>query len=131
MQPDLTELKGAQRAACRCRRAALGEGYRLEAGSGILRRLEAMPEYRASGLILAYASVGPEPDTRALIDRALASGKSVALPRCDTAAHTIGFYLIASSGELVPGCYGIPEPPDAARKADCAGGLLIVPALCC
>ncbi len=62
--------------------------------------------------IFLYVSFGTEIDTRDLIGRALLGGKRVALPRTNLRQRILTFHRLYTLGELVPGPYGILEPPE-------------------
>jgi 5-formyltetrahydrofolate cyclo-ligase len=79
-------LKRAKRALRReiiARRDALPERHRAAASVAITDRLAALPEYRAAGSAMAFWSFGSEVDTGPLIERLMAEGKTVALPRIE------------------------------------------------
>lgn len=85
---------------------------------------------RAKGLLLFYG-VGNEPDTRPLLQRLLAEGKRVALPRCLPGGGMEARWVSDLSG-LVPNRYGIPEPGEdapLARREEL--DVILVPNLCC
>ena len=89
----------------------VGETYLRSCDRPIAERFFSLPEYRAARTVMLYVGVGPEPNTRPLIERALLDGKTVALPRVYghgiMRAHKIGSLL-----ELVPGALGILEPTE-------------------
>lgn len=99
----------------------------------IARRLEGFALYEEAPLVLAYVSRGNEVDTRRVIERALAAGKRVAVPRCDGAKRTMAFYEIASLDELEVGYKGILEPKRSAAgplgTLDFLGSVCLVPGL--
>jgi 5-formyltetrahydrofolate cyclo-ligase len=77
-------LKRAKRALRRdviARRDALPERDRAAASLAIADRVAAMPEAREAGSAMAFWSFGSEVDTAPLIERWVAEGKVVALPR--------------------------------------------------
>ena len=77
--------------------------------------LGALPAYRKAAVVLWYASMPSELATAPGIEAALAEGKRVAVPWCD--GDDLGLWRVESRSELVPGTWGIPEPP-AARRGD-------------
>lgn len=121
-------LKKELRARCRAKRAAFSPAALREADRAIFKRIRALTAYRESGLLLCYMSMPGEPDTRAVIDDALARRKTVAAPRCDTAACTMRFCELGPAQEFTKGSYGIPEP--CGPCVDATHGLLLVPGLC-
>jgi 5,10-methenyltetrahydrofolate synthetase len=92
--------------------------------------------------ILIYASIGSEPNTNLLIEKALSDGKTVYCPKI--AGKDMDFYRIKDVSELEPaGRYNIPEPrnTDPSLKYETATvtnisdncfseTICIVPALC-
>lgn len=106
------------------------EAYIIDSDDGIYRSLTIMPELLAAKTVFIYHSVGREVDTLRLIRFCLAEGKRVALPVTKSLGE-MDFAVAASLGSLVPGEYGIPEPPDGSKEAvPEKGDVIIVPALC-
>ena len=58
----------------------------------------------------AYVSLPIEVDTLGLIERALADGKRVAVPRCIEGSHEMEFYYITGMDDLAPQTFGVLEP---------------------
>ena len=96
----------------------------------ILKKLIEMPEYDRADAILAYVSFSSEVDTHFLINKALADGKKVAVPRVNGKTD-MDFYLLNSMNDLLPGTYGILEPDvEKCRKLEMSADkkyLLILP----
>lgn len=96
-------------------------------------RLEAFEVYAQASLVLAYVSYNNEVDTRAVIDSALKGGKRVAVPRVDAKSHSMAFFEIESTEDLVEGYRGILEPRPALACAlqteDFVGSVCLVPGL--
>lgn len=97
----------------------------------LLAAFEALPEVRGAKTLLLFSGVGREPDTAGLIDRMLAEGKTVALPRCMPGRHMEARRIDGRAG-LVPGPFGIPEPGECCPvvprdRLD----VILVPNLCC
>ena len=90
----------------------------LAASDRVIReRVRALPAWRQAGTVFLYVSVKTEPDTHALIEAALAEGKAVAAPRC-LGAGVMEARRVESLDTLVPGAYGLPEPPADAPRID-------------
>jgi len=81
-----------------------------EGNKAILGFVKRLPEYQLATVIFCYLSTTGEPDTRALIEHSLGQGKRVALPRVAGRGVMEALEIFALGG-LVPGRYGIPEPP--------------------
>ncbi|MDR0904293.1 MAG: 5-formyltetrahydrofolate cyclo-ligase [Ruminococcus sp.] len=75
----------------------------------IWEKLYSTDEYKSSNCVLAYASIGSEPSTSELINRALSDGKRVFCPRI--CGDNMEFVRIEGISELkATGKYNIPEP---------------------
>ncbi len=82
-------------------------------GRRIVERLRAMPEYTAAAAVLSYVSFGSEVPTREFIEQALAGGKRVAVPWC--IEDRLELFRLEGMSDLVPGSFGILEPPPELR----------------
>jgi 5-formyltetrahydrofolate cyclo-ligase len=79
-------------------------------------RLFALEKFRRAPVVCFYAAMPHEIDTAAMIDRALAAGMRVCMPRCDMETIELTLYEIQSRAHLQKGTWGILEPePDPAR----------------
>lgn len=100
-----------------------------ELSASLCLDLYKLDEYKNASCVFAYVSYNQEVRTRSLIERALADGKRVAVPR--VYGDTMQFKYISSLNDLQPGYMGIPEPSD---DLECADGreeqvLMIMPGL--
>lgn len=131
---DEERLAAAKRAlrreAAAARDAVSGRAAAAAAACG---HLSALPAYRSAETVLWYASMPSELATAPAVEAALAEGRRVAVPWCD--GEELGLWRIESTSELVPGTWGIPEPP-APRREDPKRrtapeeiGLVVVPGL--
>ena len=124
--------KKAFRAEVRARIAALEDSYIIQSDSAIYENLISLPEFISASRVFTYLSIEREPDTRALIAYCFKNSKSVAIP-CDCRKDgTMSFALLdCPIEELSSGAYGIPEPPETAKRLEPrADDVIIVPALC-
>lgn len=124
------KLSKAQfRAEMRGRIKALDAEYIRRSDEGIMENVLALPEFLCACTVFAYHAMGRECATRGIIDRALAVGKTVALPR----SRPGGAMDFASCEYgLHKALYGIPEPePGAPALIPKPGDIVIVPAVCC
>ena len=98
-------------------------------GTGqILRRLCALPQYLDADVIYTFVGCKGEVDTTLLIEKAVADGKKVAVPKC--IGDVMEFFFIESVDELKPGMMDIPEPEMLPEKqADVPDALMIMPGL--
>ncbi len=107
------------------------EDVRLFKSRIIFDKVTALPVFKNAGTILFYASFRGEVDTFALMQRAMELKKRVALPLIRKEEQQIVPMLIKSLTELVPGPYGIQQPPDVPQNRLRAEelDLVVVPAV--
>ncbi len=111
---SVIEAKKALRTFIRQTERTLDPSYKAESSEAICRCVLALEEYRAAGIVFAFAGTVHEIDTSLFLTETLAAGKTLVLPRC-AAGHALDLCVVASMDELVAGVYGILEP-----KAGCA-----------
>lgn len=93
------------------KRNCLGSSQRSVFSAIITRRLERFPQFVSSSNPLFYVSFKSEVETQRLIQKRLAAGKTVLVPRADTTNHRLVVYRIKDwARDLHPGAYGILEP---------------------
>jgi 5-formyltetrahydrofolate cyclo-ligase len=112
-----------------CRAAIAPECARARS-QDIARRLLVSDFYRRAQTVLLYASTDNEVSTESIIADALASRKTVMLPRYDRTRRRYEAARVTALTELAPGAFGILEPPADAPPAspgDLAGALVCVP----
>lgn len=119
------EAKKALRKEILSRRRHLDRETCQSCGRQFAKQIMALEEYKKADTILCYASCKGEADTWLLIEKALETGKSVALPKV-TGPHEMHFYRITSLKDLAPGYYDIPEPLEACQE-EVFEGFLTVP----
>ncbi|MGZ5088300.1 MAG: 5-formyltetrahydrofolate cyclo-ligase [Usitatibacter sp.] len=135
MPPDsgFPEQKKALRRELIARRDAMPREELQRISERLVARVTALPEYGAARSLLATMAIGSEWSTRPLLERALADGKSIVLPRVTSAApRHLEIHAVADMGrDLVPGVWDIPEPdPARCPRVDLADvDLALVPAL--
>ena len=113
------EQKKALRKQLLAARNAIEAGARAAMDARLEENLAAMPEYAQARVLLPYLSFGTEVDTRAIIVRTWADGKTVALPRCIPGTREMAWYRVDSLDHLVKSKLGVEEPPeDPAREVD-------------
>ncbi|MGN0075464.1 MAG: 5-formyltetrahydrofolate cyclo-ligase, partial [Parafannyhessea sp.] len=93
----------------------LSPRYRKRVDAEVRLHLRALPEYRRAAWLLAYVPFEDEFPTRQIIQRALADGKRVALPRCEQGEGgcVLRFYEVGSLEGLAAGMRGVLEPRPA------------------
>ncbi len=112
-EESLRPAKKTLRASVIAQRDALDVATRRRDCQAITAKLLALPEYRAAGVVCAYASFGSEFDTAAFCSAVIAAGKRLLLPRVNRAARMIELCEVRSLGEdLVAGAWGIREPAE-------------------
>lgn len=94
----------------------------------IINRLLVLDEYHKARSIMVYLDCRSEVRTGDLVKKAMADGKTVAVPVIDTAKRLLTPSLIVNfPGDLHPGPWGIPEPrPEVMRPVDPAGLDIII-----
>lgn len=127
---EIAQRKRELRRQYRERRKNESPCYRASSDERIFKNLCSLPAFQQSALVLAFVSVGGEPETRKIVEAALDKQKTVGMPLCDENSCTMAFYAVDSFSCLKPGAYGIPEPdPSRYRRVEEKTGLCLVPAL--
>ena len=93
----------------------LSPRYKEASSRAIAAHLLAMPEYQAAGTVFCFVGSEREIDTRPILEDALAAGKRLCVPLC-TGPGIMELRQVTALDQLVPGAYGIPEPPAAAPE---------------
>lgn len=117
-------------------RGELTQAERTAAEAAIYESLFSLPAWREATVICGYMSVRGELNTFPILRRAVAEGKTVALPVTITDASE-GRMIFRSLPDgdfdlLAPARFGIPEPDKACPElspADFSRALILVPAL--
>lgn len=107
---QIKEQKNALRKSFSERRSAIDREYKNKLDSKIINRFMSLASYRYADTILLYYPVKGEIDVRPIISASLASGKRVALPRCEDKGSVMNFHYINSPEELEIGRFGLMEP---------------------
>ena len=112
-EETLRSAKKALRASVIARRDALDAETRNRDSRIITAKLLALPQYRAAGVVCAYASFGSEFDTAAFCSDVIAAGKRLLLPRINRAERMLELGEVKNlGGDLVAGVWGIREPAE-------------------
>jgi 5-formyltetrahydrofolate cyclo-ligase len=107
----LREAKQSLRARMTGARDALDEGLRAAASRAIGARIAALPSFAAARCVLVTLPFASEWDTRPLALAALASGKTLVVPRVNNASRMLELHVVADIVRDVSAGYrGIPEP---------------------
>ena len=92
----------------------------------IAEKLFSLDVYLSCEKVFAYFSYSQEVQTEFIIEKALADGKKVALPRCESSG-AMSFYYIESAAGLEKGTFkGILEPKANAEKAEADEKTLVI-----
>lgn len=123
MSPPInSRSKRVTRRVLLAQRDALSQAERASRSQRIAAAADALLERYAEasrGVVAMYAAKGSEVDTTAIDEAARARGLIVAYPRVVGDALTLAFHA-ARIGELVPGHFGLREPPPQAPPIDLA-----------
>ncbi len=120
--------KARARALARQLRAGWSEEYRRRLGEGMAARLAGWPLWRQSRRIFGFYGTAREPDTRPVLELALAMGKALYLPRV-TGPGRMEAVRVRALDKLAPGAWGIPEPPGPAPVPTAELDLILLPCL--
>lgn len=97
----------------------------------IVSTLIELDEFKSCKLILAYMALDDEVNIDSMIEYAVLSHKSIAVPFCVDKNGTMDFYYINSLDDLVLGSFGIREPDvqKCKKVTDFSDSILLVPAI--
>lgn len=127
--PSSIRDKAELRCQLRDRAAALTETRRRESDQALAGVFLALPQVETAGTLLLFRGVGTEPDTLPLFEALWARGKKLLLPRC-LPRWGMEARQVEPPDRLVPGPYGIPEPPvDCPLEERDGIDLILVPGL--
>ncbi|MDD3981063.1 MAG: 5-formyltetrahydrofolate cyclo-ligase [Spirochaetales bacterium] len=116
---DLRNAKNALRKSMKTLLKAMDEASRSRLSSQVVENFMKLPEYKTAAIVLAFLSMKEELQTKTLIDKGLADGKLVAVPRMGFSADLGDFLefipLPHDYGTWPLDRFGIPEPPRDAR----------------
>jgi 5-formyltetrahydrofolate cyclo-ligase len=117
----LREAKRALRMRMIAARDALDPAYRATASRVICARVEALPSFATARAVLVTLPFGSEWDTRPLAQAALASGKTLAVPRVNGTTRMLELHAVRDiAADVTPGYQGIPEPLPTLQRIDAA-----------
>ena len=119
MSANPTESKSQLRLKLREQARAFSAADRAAASAQICQRLKEQAVWKRARSILFYFPLPDEPDIHSLFAEALASGKTIALPRYSTSdRHYEARHVQDLHRELQPGAFGIQEPISACSNFD-------------
>ncbi len=131
MIKDIRPEKNALRKSSLEWRKGLSRSEKQRMDFKIQNKFLTLWKFREVKTVLAYCSKPLEVDTSFIIERALAIGKTVAVPRCVPGTRDMDFYIIKSLDDLEPGAFGVmePNPEKCELLRDYTSSVCIVPAL--
>jgi len=113
MGTRIQDAKLARRSQVREKLAALPESNRAVRSTQACSLIRGQNQWEQAHSVLFYAPVAKELDVWPLLTAALASGKTVALPRfVPETSEYIACAICDPTKDLVPGSFGIREPAD-------------------
>jgi len=125
------EEKQRLRRVIRAEEQQLSAKYKAASSAAICRHIMAMPEYRDAETVFCFVGRAHEIDTSSLLEAILAAGKRLCIPLC-VDKGIMELRQITDLEQLVPGSYGIQEPPaDAPTVSVDEVDLSIIPCLTC
>ena len=100
----MNEAKARLRKEMIAARDALPPGAQERFARVVVDRLAALPQYAAARSVLATMSIGSEWSTRPFLERALADGKAIVLPRISSSKpRRLELHAVRDlAGDLVP-----------------------------
>ena len=123
-----SEEKAAVRARLLAARTALTEADRTKRDEALCDILAASPLLSHASCVLLYAAVRGEIDLSRVAEELSKAGIPLAYPITERGG--VMHFRISTPSELVPGRYGIPEPPASAPPAPLDGhAVCLVPAV--
>lgn len=127
---DIRPIKTRLRKSAKEKRLSMPETLKKSYDRKICNKLLNLWAVREAAAFLCYVSTPIEVDTKQFITALLASGKKVAVPRCEGGKSEMNFYYINSLDELTVGTFGVLEPSGNAdnRVTETRDTLCVVPA---
>lgn len=107
----LASEKKAIRRGILAMRGNLSPGLRVSHDAAITARLLQLPEYRDARTVLGYMNFGSEYASQQWVEKALADGKRLALPKVNHHTNQLDLYRVDDpETQLETGLWGIREP---------------------
>ncbi|OUO22529.1 5-formyltetrahydrofolate cyclo-ligase [Collinsella sp. An307] len=102
--------KDMLRRQLRTARDAMSAAKRCELDERIAGHVRSLPCWHDAQVLFCYLSMGSEPETRPLIERAWHEGKRVLLPRVVPDSPVLTWHYVNDFSRLVRSAFGIFEP---------------------
>ena len=113
---DIRPIKKKMRAEAKESRLSMDSFTKSSYDKKICNKLLNLWAVRETETFLCYVSTDIEVDTKEFINSLLASGKKVAVPRCEGGPSEMNFYYINSLDDLSPGSFNVLEPESDEEK---------------
>lgn len=129
---NVKELKSQLRAKHKKLRKSCPPEKKSELDLKLQKAFLESDEYKNCSTLFAFVSSPIEVDTSKILEKCLADGKRLALPRCRNNHGDMDFYVVPSLDVLEKGAFSIMEPnPEICKKLeDFSQGICLVPGLC-
>lgn len=115
----LREAKRALRARVLAERDKLAASAHASESAQIATRLSELVAFRNAATILVTLPFGSEWDVRPLVQRSLADGKTVAIPRVDANSRMLVLHVVTDlARDIATGFRAIPEPNPSTAIVD-------------
>ncbi|MBQ8911858.1 MAG: 5-formyltetrahydrofolate cyclo-ligase [Clostridia bacterium] len=131
---SLKNEKNELRRSCAAIRNGMPTAEKEEADRRITRIFLSLSSYRFASLVLLHAPIKSEIDVWPILKASLEAGQKVALPLCEKEPGVMTFRLVDDPGVLLPGAFGVMEPPRDApiltrQQLAAKDSIMAVPAL--
>ncbi len=128
---NIREQKNLLRAKHKKIRTACSEEIRNSLDKVLFKKFIELKEYKECKILFAFVSMPIEINTYPILEKAIADGKILALPKCRQKEPVMDFYSVASLDDLKEGKYSIMEPDTnlCQKITDYSDGLCLVPGL--
>lgn len=124
------QAKRALRQKMRALRGSVPAAMRSQRSDAIVERLRQLPELAQAQTVLTYLPIHGEPSLAALHTELRARGTQLALTRVDAQADALEVARFDGEDALVPGPFGLSEPPLDAPAVPLEGiDVVLVPGL--
>ena len=85
-----------------------------------------LSEFSRANTVAGYVAKPDEVQTAGVLNAALSQGKRVIAPRSDPSSDEMQFYQVESLEDLVPGGFGVLEPPPTAKAVPLSDSQLVL-----
>lgn len=109
---EIKSEKNRLREEYKIKRANIEPSEKRILDTKICERFLSLASFRFADTLLMYYPLESEVDVTPIAKAALALGKKVAYPKCDSKNLTMDFYFVGSTDKLISGTYGIKEPSE-------------------